>query len=1051
MKLDGILEWRCIGPFRGGRVVAVAGDVRQQNVFYFGACAGGVWKSDDAGLCWQNISDGWFNTASVGALAVAEADPNVIYAGTGETTIRLDVTHGDGVYRSTDAGRSWMHTGLQDTRHIAKVRVHPQDPDIAWVAALGHAFGPNRERGVYKTSDGGRSWQQVLFKSPRAGAIDLSVDPDNPRILYAAMWEAYRNFWQISSGGPDSGIWMSCDGGESWQDISRNPGLPEGVRGKIGVAASPARPGRVWALIESRGGGMFRSDDYGVTWEQVAANDELISRGWYYMHLTPDPLDGDTVYVNNLRLWKSIDGGCNYTQIPTPHGDNHDLWIDPANPQRMIQGNDGGACVSLNGGSTWSSQFNQPTAQFYHVAADNREPYVVYGTQQDNSSVAVPSRSAHTSISWADCWPAGTGESGYIAVRPDDPDILYVGAVGSSPGGGNSLQRYDHRARQIRLITTWPEDMHGEAPLDERYRFAWTYPIIISPHDPNTLYIGGNQVFRSTNEGQRWQAISPDLTRADPETLQASGGPVHRESVGAETYATVFALAESPLEQGLLWAGSDDGLVHITRDGGAGWTEITPPELPERSLISMLEPSPHDAATAWMAATRYKLDDTRPMLWRTRDHGVSWEAINTGIREGDFTRVIREDPERPGLLYAGSETGVYISFDSGERWQALQLNLPVAPVYDLLVKGSDLIAATHGRSFWILDDLTALRQLERAPSGPTLLQPRPATRLMPKVFERAFGEVSGKTYMGTLGVVAPYTETKSPENQVRRTYLDSGCNPPKGAVFTWWLAEAPGEAIRLEILDGAGEVVRAFCSLDEETRAAQAELPPGAPRKMYLTANAGWNRFVWDLRYEEATRLEAHDVHAGAVDGPMAVPGAYSVRLRVGEETLSQPFEVRQDPQSDTPREDLQAQFDLLLRIRERLSEAHRAVNRMRQLRSQLTALAERAALAGELAGQARELHEQVLAIEKVLMVPDLKPGWPGSLNHGTRLSRKLAALTSGGAAGDYRPTDQALEVFAMYDGQLKEQLALLAELEGGALAGFNRRLLQAEVLPVSA
>ena len=1052
MKLDGMLEWRCIGPFRGGRVVAVAGDVRQQNVFYFGACAGGVWKSDDAGTYWQNITDGWFNTASIGALAVSEADPNVIYAGTGETTIRLDVTHGDGVYRSTDAGRSWTHCGLQDTRHIAKVRIHPQDPDIAWVAAFGHAFGPNRERGVYKTVDGGRSWQQVLFKSERAGAIDLSIDQNNPRILYAAMWEAYRNFWDISSGGPDSGIWMSSDGGENWQDISRNPGLPEGVRGKIGIAASPAQPGRVWALMEATGGGgMFRSDDYGANWEHVADNDELISRGWYYMHLTPDPLDGDTVYVSNLKLWKSIDGGSNYTQISTPHGDNHDLWIDPANPQRMIQGNDGGACVSLNGGSSWSTQFNQPTSQFYHVAADTRDPYTVYGTQQDNSSVAVPSRSSRTSITWSDCWPAGTGESGYIAVRPDDPDVIYVGAVGSSPGGGNSLQRYDHRARQIRLITTWPEEMHGEAPIKERYRFAWTYPIIISPHDPDTLYIGGNQVMRSTNEGQSWQEISPDLTRADPETLQPSGGPVNRESVGAETYATVFALAESPLQQGLLWAGSDDGLVHITRDGGGTWTEITPPELPERSLISMIEPSPYDVGTAWMAATRYKLDDTCPMLWRTRDFGASWEAINTGIREGDFTRAIREDPLRPGLLYAGSETGVYISFDSGDNWQQLQLNLPVAPVHDLLVKGSDLIVATHGRSFWILDDLTALRQLEDAPAGTTLLQPRPALRLMPKVFERAFGGVPGKTYMGTLGVVAAYTETKSPENQISRSYLDSGCNPPKGAVFTWWLAEEPAQAINIDVLDPTGAVVRSFGSLDEETRKVQAAMPPEAPRKMYLTANAGWNRFVWDLRYDEATRLEAHDVHAGAVDGPLAAPGSYTLRLCVGDESLSKPFEVRQDPQSDTPQEDLQEQFNLLLRIRDLLSEAHGAVNRMRQLRTRLNVLAERADVDEETTGQARELHERVLEIEKVLMLPDLKPGWPGFLNHGVQLARKLAVLTAVVASGDYRPTDQAHEVFAMYDQLIHVELTRLAELEAGALADYNRHLLQAEVPPVGA
>ncbi|MCE2490116.1 MAG: glycosyl hydrolase [Anaerolineae bacterium] len=1052
MNLDGILEWRCIGPFRGGRVVAVAGDVRQQNVFYFGACAGGVWKSDDAGTYWQNISDGWFNTASVGALAVSEADPNVIYAGTGETTIRLDVTHGDGVYRSTDGGRSWSHPGLQDTRHIAKVRIHPDNPDIAWVAALGHAFGPNRERGVFKTVDGGENWRQVLFKSEKAGAIDLSVDVNNPRIVYAAFWEAYRNFWQISSGGPDSGLWMSEDGGESWQDISRNPGLPDGIRGKIGVAASPAQPGRVWALMEATvGGGMFRSDDYGATWEHVAANDELISRGWYYMHLTPDPLDGDTVYVNNLKLWKSVDGGHNYEQISTPHGDNHDLWIDPDNPRRMIQGNDGGACVSLNGGSTWSTQFNQPTSQFYRMAADSRDPYVVYGTQQDNSSVAVPSQSPLTSITWADCWPAGTGESGYIAVRPDNPDVLYVGAIGSSPGGGNSLQRYDHRAQQIRLISTWPEAMRGEAPADCRYRFAWTYPIVISPHDPDTLYVGGNQVLRSGNEGQSWEEISPDLTRADPETLRASGGPVNREAVGAETYATVFALAESPLQQGLLWAGSDDGLVHITRDAGRTWMNVTPSDLEARTQVSTIEASPHEAGTAWMACTRYKLDDNRPMLWRTRDYGASWHAINEGIREGDFTRVIREDPLHPGLLYAGSETGVYVSFDSGDHWQALQFNLPVAPVYDLLVKGSDLIAATHGRSFWILDDLTALRQLDASPAATTLLKPRPATRLAPKVFERGFGDVPGKSYMGVLGVLSPYTETTSEENQVTRTFLDSGCNPPKGAVFTWWLSDEPEQAIQIEVLDAGGNVVRRFRSLDDETRALQKTLPREAPREVFLTANKGWNRFVWDLRYEEAPRLAAHDAHAGAVDGPVANPGQYTLRLRVGDDVLEQVFEVVKDPHSDAQQADLQAQFDLLIEIRDLLSETHAAVNRMRELRASLAALAGRRDIDESVSIQAQALHDQVLAIEKELMLPDLKAGWPDFLNHGVQLANKLATLSADVSAGDYRPTDQAQEVFAMYDGQIRAVLKRLADLESGELASFNRSLIQAQVTPVGA
>ena len=651
LPLDNIARWRCIGPFRGGRVVTVAGDPRDLGTFYFGACAGGVWKTDDAGQYWRCISDGYFNTSSIGALAVSEADPNVIYAGTGEATIRIDVSHGDGIYKSTDAGRSWAHIGLDDTRHIGTIRVHPQNPDTVFVAALGHAFGRNEQRGVFKSTDGGVTWQHTLFVSDKAGAVDLSIDPLNPRIIYAAIWEAYRSFHMISSGGEDSGIWRSVDGGETWQNISANRGLPEGILGKVGIAASPAQSGRVYALIENADGGMYRSDDYGDSWRYVARNNDIISRAWYYMHLTPDPLDADTVYVNNLRLWKSVDAGKTYSMIGTPHGDNHDLWIDPQNPQRMVQGNDGGACVSLNGGASWSTIFNQPTAQFYHVAADNREPYYVYGTQQDNSSVAVPSRNSKSSLMWLDSFIAGSGESGYIAVKPDDDNIVFVGAIGSSPGGGNCppALRPSHEAAAPGW-TTWPEYMAGEAASDMEARFAWTYPIVFSPHDPNTLYVGGNRVYKSTDDGHSWQPISPDLTRADPEALAVTGGPINRDAVGAEVYATVFAFAESPHEAGVLWAGSDDGLLHISRDGGAEWRDVTPADLPEWSLISILEPSPHDPASCYMAATRYKLDDYAPYLYKTSDYGATWTRIDSGIRENDFTRVIRCDPEREGLL-----------------------------------------------------------------------------------------------------------------------------------------------------------------------------------------------------------------------------------------------------------------------------------------------------------------------------------------------------------------------------------------------------------------
>ncbi len=1050
-NIDNLLRWRCIGPFRGGRVVAVAGDPTRQNVFYFGACAGGIWKTDDAGTYWDNISDGSLKTSSVGALAVAESDPNVIYAGMGEATIRIDVSYGDGVYKSTDAGRSWQHMGLSDTRHIGKVRVHPTDPDTVFVAALGHAFGPNKERGVFKSTDGGKTWRNVLFKSDKAGAVDISIDKNNPRVIYASIWQVYRAFWDINSGGPESGLWRSMDGGETWTDITRSKGLPEGVMGKLGVAASPAQPGRVWALIDNKKGGMYRSDDYGNTWEYVAANDSLISRAWYYMHITPDPRDPDTVYVNNLSLWKSIDGGRTYVEISTPHGDNHDLWIDPNNPQRMVQGNDGGACVSFNGGASWSTLYNQPTAQFYHLAADSRDPYYVYGTQQDNSSIAVPSRSPWNSITWTDGFLAGTGESGYIAVKPDDPNIVYVGAIGSSPGGGNSLQRYDHRTKQTRLISTWPESTSGEGAISHKYRFAWTYPIVVSPHDPNKLYVGGNIVFQTTNEGQSWTPISPDLTRATPETLQPTGGAVNRDAVGAEVYATVWALAESPHEPGVLWAGSDDGLVHISMDGGKKWTPITPAGLPDRTMISMIELSPHDKATAFMAGTRYKLDDPEPYLYKTTDYGKTWSRIDSGIRMGDYTRAIREDPRRKGLLYCGTETGVYVSFDAGGSWQSLQANLPVSPIYDLIVKETDLVAATHGRSFWILDDLTALHQLHDDSAGRDnlLLSPRPAVRITPKIFEGDFTHAPGKNYMATLGVVAAFITTPTPENGVSVRYLDSGENAPRGAIVRYYLRETPSALIRMSFADVHGTVLRTFTSTSDDVKKAESELPEGAPKPLHIPSAVGWNQFVWDLRVEEAARLEANDPHGGTMAGPLVPPGVYAVQLTIGEATLSANFEVVRDAYSNAADEDLQAQYDLLMQIREKLSNANVSVNKMRRVRKQLDEwnkrLASQETTAG-LADSANQLKERVLAIEKMLMMPDLKAGWPGMLNHAQQLTRKLAHLVPDITAGDYRPTDQAAEVFQYLAQKIDTEVAAFDELLDGDLAEFNAMLHQYQI-----
>jgi photosystem II stability/assembly factor-like uncharacterized protein len=1057
------LRWRCIGPPRGGRVVAVAGHPAEPMVFYFGAVAGGVWKTTDGGTYWENVSDGYFRMASIGALAVAESDPNVIYAGTGEATIRIDVSYGDGVYRTTDGGRTWTHAGLADTRHIGRIQVHPRDPDLVYVAALGHAFGPNRERGVFRSRDGGRTWQQILFRSERAGAIDLCLDRRNPRILYAATWEVYRHFWTLSSGGPDSRLYRSTDGGDTWVDLTDNPGLPPGIKGKIGVAVSPARSDRVWAIVEAADAGLYRSDDGGATWERVSDNRDLIHRPWYYCHVFADPVDPDTVYVTNLRMWKSTDGGRTFTEITTPHGDNHDLWIDPRDPRRMIEGNDGGACVSFNGGQSWSTIYNQLTAQFYHVAVDGQHPYRVYGTQQDNSSVSVPSASENGGITWGDCYPAGTGESGYIAVHPSDPNVVYVGAVGSSPGGGGALQRYDHRTRQIRLVTVWPEVYYGWGARDLRYRFAWTFPIVFSPHDPGTLYATGNLVFRTRDEGSSWEAISPDLTRQDLSKLEASGGPLTKDTSGAEHYGTIYAFAESPRERGLLWAGSDDGLVHVSRDGGGSWQNVTPPDLPEWALIATLEPSPHDPGTAYLAATRYKIDDYGAYLYKTEDYGRTWRALAAGFPAGEITRVIREDPARQGLLYVGTETGVVVSPDDGRTWHRFAGNLPVAPVYDLVVKGTDLVVATHGRSFWIVDDVTPLREAaaEGTSTEARLFPPRPTVRPWQNWSVDLF-RGPGKThknYMMALGTGLTFYEERTPEGEPVRRFLDAGENPPAGAIVYYRLPEPVPGPVTLEILDAAGAVIRTFTTRPE---AAGPESPSGPGRtERYLTGRPGLNRFVWDLRHPGAERVPGDVTTEKAITGPLASPGAYQVRLAVGERTWTEPLVVTKDPRVAATQADLDAQFALWRRIRDTLSEVHRGVNRLRRIRTQATDWARRArdaappesagsaagdlppdaARLGAIAAAAEALVAQLTAVETELVQTGARNAMD-ALRLPARLNLRLASLMSVLSSADAAPPRQAHLVYEHLAGLARrelERLDRLVETDVAALNGLVR------------
>ena len=1045
-------HFRCIGPTRGGRCVAVAGDPERPAVFYFGAVAGGIWKTDDAGTTWRNVSDGYLGTSSVGALAVSGSDPNVIYAGMGESCIRLDVSHGDGVYRSGDGGQTWNHCGLADTRHIGEIRVHPKNAHHVYVAALGHAFGPNTERGLFRTIDGGRSWDKILYKSDRAGAVDVTFDPHSPEVVYATMWQTHRNFWELSSGGPDSGLWKSADGGDSWVDITRNKGLPQdGIIGKIGVTASPAKAGRIWALIESsEKPGLYRSDDFGQTWKLVNDETKLRYRPWYYMHVFADPTDADTVYVNNLEMWKSTDAGKSFTRLATPHGDNHDLWIDARDNQRMIQGNDGGANISFNGGESWSTIYNQPTAQMYTVTTDNRRPYYhVYGTQQDNSSIAVPSGANDGAIVWADCYPAGTGESGFMAVHPEDPDLVFVGAVGSSPGGGGSLQRYDHKSGQIRLVNVWPQLHGGIGPGDLDYRFPWTYPILFSPHDPTVVYTAGNVVFRSTDQGHTWEPISEDLSRNDPEKLGASGGPITKDTSGAEHYCTVATLRECPLEAGVIWAGSDDGLVHVSRDGGASWDDVTPPDLPEWSFVRTVEPSPHQAGTVYLAATRYKLDDNTPYLYRSTDYGQTWTSIvgegETAMPSDEIVRVIRADPNRLGLLYVGTETGLFVSADDGASWHRWQSDFPVTPVYDLTVKGTDLVIATHGRSFWIIDDLTPIHQLidDGGPEGPHLFKPRDAWRILPSLFDQWI-TTEGKDYWVSLGKAATFEAEVDETGQVRRTYVDAGESGPAGVVVTYLLDEdgvVEGSAVALEFYDSTGGLVRRF-GPEPTGRTEMTDEEKAFHAGPWITTKPGINRFLWDLRHEGATKVLGNKLGAEANRGPLVVPGTYEVRLLVtdpaGEtQSLAERFDVENDPRVEVSAEDLEEQLEALLGIREHVSRAHEAVISIRSMKKQLEHWRERSDFTDDARAAAESLEEKLHEIEDSLMVPGEHKDTFG-LNEPSRLTEKLASVIPVIASADARPTRNALQVASKYSEEIDEQLDGFQRVLHDELRAFN-------------
>jgi photosystem II stability/assembly factor-like uncharacterized protein len=1004
------MQWREIGPFRAGRSIAVAGHKDQPLTFYFGATGGGVWKSEDGGITWINVSDGFFKVGIVGALAVAESDPNVIYAGTGESCIRGNAMPGEGIYKSEDAAKTWKFIGLKDAQTISKIRVHPKDENIVYAAALGHVFGPNPERGVYRSKDGGKNWQKVLFKNDSTGAVDLAIDPNNPRILYAAMWQAYRNPWSMSSGGKGSGLWKSVDGGDTWTDLSANKGMPKGIKGKIGIAVSPAKPDRVWASIEADDGGLFVSDDAGKTWTSVNDDRRLRQRAWYYSHIFADPKSPETIYILNVQFHKSIDGGRSLTNISVPHGDNHDLWIDPNDPKRMITGDDGGASVSFNGGRTWTDE-DIATAQFYHVTVDNDFPYGVYGAQQDNSTIKISSRTTGIGISRPDWFSVGGGESGYVTPDPDNPDVIYAGSY------DGYLSRYTHKTDQEQDISPWPDNPMGGGASSAKYRFQWTYPILVSKFNSKVIYATANKVFKSTNEGMSWQIISPDLTHNDTSKLGSSGGPITKDNTSVEYYGTIFTFAESPVKKGVLWSGSDDGLIHVSRDDGATWTGATPSELPAWSMISIIDASPWDSGTAYVAANRYKLDDFRPYIFKTTNFGRSWTKIVRGIPDNQFAHVVREDPNRRGLLYAGTERGVYVSFDQGDNWQPLQTNLPVTPVHDLAIQAreKDLVAATHGRSFWILDDLTPLYQMddEIARSDVHLFQPRETYRMGGFTFDRP-GLAIGK-------------------------------NPPNGVVVPYYFRHKPGEkdSVKLEFLDAKGALIRSFTHREEGKGAGDSEGQggAGADEGPSIPADSGMNRFVWDMRYPDAVKVPGGILWSGSLQGPAVIPGKYQVRLKRGGKSWTQPFEIRKDPRLATSTEEFQEQFDFLLKIRDKISEAHNAVNTIRDIRKQTEDLVKRLEKHPSkkvVADSAKRLNDRLKDVEDALIQVKIKSG-QDALNYPIKLNDKLAGLSNVVGSADTRPTKQSYDVFNDLSAKVDEQLAKYKKAVESGLPAFDR------------
>jgi photosystem II stability/assembly factor-like uncharacterized protein len=1009
----GALNWRSLGPARGGRSIAVAGSAARPLEYYFGATGGGLWKSTDGGVTWRPVTDHQITSSSVGAVAVAPSNPDIVYIGTGESEIRGNIAPGDGVYKSTDAGKTWTHIGLEAAENIAKIRVNPTNPDIVFVAAFGHYSTPNPERGIYRTKDGGKTWEKVLYRDPKTTGIEVNFDPNNPNIVYAALWEAYRNTYMMSSGGPGSGLFKSTDGGDHWTELSHNPGLPTGVLGKIGFAVSPADSNRIMAQIEAEDGGTFLSDDAGATWKKVSENRDVRQRAFYYTRVYADPKDKNTFYEPNVGFEKTTDAGKTWTQLRPPHGDNHDMWIDPTNPQRFIASNDGSATVTTNGGQTWTD-LDIPTAQFYHVITTSDVPYHVCGAQQDNSTACVGSEASGgfgggglpgaAATANQTFYTVGGGESGYIAEDPRNADIFYAGSY------GGLITRFNRATNQMKEVNPYPDNPMGYATKDIAERFQWTFPIVFSPTDPSVLYVGSQHVWKTTNGGDSWTKISPDLTRHDPKTMGDSGGPITRDETGVETYATVFTIAPSPKDGNLIWTGSDDGYVFVTRDGGKNWANVTPKDMPDFSRISLVEASPFRPGTAYVAANHYQFDDFAPYVYRTDDYGQTWTKIVNGLGPRDFARAIREDTKRAKMLYLGTEHGIYVSFDDGANWQSLDQNLPDTPIHDIKVEERDLVIATHGRGFYVMDDISPLRQWGMQPTTTelTLYKPQDALRGLDR----------------TLSID--------------------------------YALKQPAQKVTVEFLDAKGTVIRSFSGTAEDAKKKAGPPSPEdffRPRDPKPPVSEGMHRINWDLRYSGATDFPGLIMWAASTRGPVAPPGTYSVRVTADGQTATQPFAIRREPHllADVTDADLQKQFDLAMQISKKTTEANQAVLLVRGITPQIEDRTNKLdSKTGPTAKALNDLKEKLTTVENAIYQTKNQSG-EDPLNFPIMLNNKIAAIQGVVESAPDAPTEQSYEVFEMLSGRLNQQLNTLDSTVKTELPKVNDLLKRQKLDPIKA